>query len=553
MKPIKAVKFHIFAIICTLAVIIPGTSGSAESSDTPPEKSFYFIKSVMSGNANKGYWDQPGHHGRYKQGLNLMAWSKDGDPDQQFRFVKAGAGWYYIVSRNGGYVDVSGGNNRDGVNVQIWSSNRSTSQKFRFRHLGNGRWKIYAFHGRALCLDNRTDKNGTNIHIWNDHNGPWMEWFLEDYRTGERYAPASKISGSLTALDFEKNGRGTSVNPGSTTIEVWHVDRSDPKNMYKKIKDIRTNIRGDFSLDESLMNEESLFLISRSNDSSSAYINAYPRSHKSGDLKLVTEKHNTGDYVLVDTLYRGKQYYYEQGGYFYRKNGIITNRQDFYFPSLTSVNRGNPAVKKLLGAIGGGAPAKSDDEIARRIESVMAFFRTGIKGSIGNTDSKVSSASDFLYSNCRASTTAPVNRWPSFQEMADTYQKYGFIPAGNCTANSQIAATLLYMAGVPADRFFVAKFHYDMSWYVEHWVLAVNMEGRWFALDPQHNRVIKIQSADDFKRHAWERYLSKAYDYKKPFEAWLLPGSKIKAVPYLGDPSELREIIAAEKQSRFFH
>ncbi len=146
---------------------------------TVPSGNIY-IKSVQAGYyGDQGFWDQPGHPSKYKQGDNLALYSRDFDVDQQFKFVSAGNGMYYIVSQNGGYVDVSGGNNGDGVNMHIWSPNNSASQKFRLQFLGNGKWKIFTSWGRVISTP-RSYANGANVHTWGDHDGPWMEWYFID-------------------------------------------------------------------------------------------------------------------------------------------------------------------------------------------------------------------------------------------------------------------------------------------------------------------------------------------------------------------------------------
>ena len=226
MKLLKVKIFSLPVILCIAFMMLSMQESSASGFDAPPQKSYYFIKSVKSGGWNRGYWDQPGHPKRYKQGHNIAVWAKDGGADQQFRFISAGGGWYYIRSANGGYVDIENGRNRDGVNIRIWTRNNSAAQKFRFKHLGNGKWKIYTAWNRAICLDGRRDRNGSNVHIWNDHNGSWMEWSFMDYRTGRKYIPSpagiskpveknpasADIKGKLQGYDFDaRGGRQTTV------------------------------------------------------------------------------------------------------------------------------------------------------------------------------------------------------------------------------------------------------------------------------------------------------------------------------------------------------
>jgi len=535
---------------------------SAQAYEKPPLNSYFYIKSVKSGYQNRGYWDQPGKPSRFRRGANLSVYSRDGGADQQFRFVNAGNGSYFIVSRNGGYVDVDNNGYRNGTNIHIWTRNSSAAQKFRFQHLGNGRWKIYTSRGRVVCLKGMQDSNGTNIHIWSNHNASSVEWTFFDYRTSHKFIPqgsgssgniaqGSLTEGKLQAYNYGSGSR-KSVSPGRTEIEIWHMDRTDKKNPYKRLGVVYSDLRGKFKLPEKYKKESSLFLLTKKAGFSSAYRLFFPASGKVDFSNLNLSKYSDSKHILVDTKYRGKQYYHENDGYFYRNDGKITRRYDFFFHDINRINRSNANAAKLLKAIGGGSRAVTDEQIVGKLKSVLAFFKKNTRSSMQSKDKNAMAAMAYMFRNCRTNPKAPVSRWPSFQEMADTYGKYGFIPVGNCTANTQVAATLLYAAGVSADKFFVSKFHYDMSWYVEHWVLAVHIGKRWYSIDPQQKNVIRIKSVKDFKKPYWERYISGSYDYKKPFEAWLLPGSKISAVPYLGDPSELKELIAAKSRPMFF-
>lgn len=534
-----------FLLIMFLFLIGPvGSKFLSAEEIKPPLATYFYIKSVQSGiSGNNGYWDQPGTNPKHKNGTNIAVWTLEkydlNAYDRKYRIVPAGNGYYYIKDVKGSYIDVSGGNNKDGVNIQIWERNKSKAQKLKFKYLGNGRWKIYTYWGRIICLKGKSYKKGTNIHTWKDHSGASTEWYFVNARTKKIYNPKSTSKPKLNAINYNADGRGANVNPGISEIEIWYMDRNDKRNPYKLKRTIKTDSYGSFYLGK---DTDNVFLLTKTSGRASSFTTLYKRSKDKNLKNLVSYKYEANRYVLVDTLYRGKQYYYKYNNMYYRKNGKITRRDDFFFPELTKINRNNAAVKNLLSDIGAGSTALTDDEIAKRVEGVFNFLRTKKKSSMGSKDPKVQAAMEYIFRNCRKSTTAPVDRWPSFQEIADTYQKFGFVPAGNCTSNSQLAATLLYAAGVPTDKFFVSKFRYNMSWYVEHWVIALKIGRRWHSLDPQHAKQIKLKSAKDFENPYWEKYLGKTFDYKKPFEAYLLPGSNIKRLPYLGDPSELDSI-----------
>lgn len=543
-------KKNIFSVLILISFLIISVSSmlSAGSGyDNPPMNSkWYFIKSVAAGRKDAGYWDQSGRPYRYKRGTKIKTWAKDKGfkNDQLYQFVNAGGGYVYIRSANRmGYVDVEGGKNGNGTKIQIWDRNRSAAQKFRFKHMGDGKWKIYTYWGRIIATKGKKYSNGTTIHTWNDHNTDTAMWYFEDLRTGKNYEIASGVQGKLIGYNIS-GGRSTIVDPGRTKVEIWTMDRNDRRNPYKKIGDHYTNGNGIFNFGKKYDEYSSIFLLTKSNDRASTYTALYPKSGRLEIKNFITKKYTDSNYVLVDTKYRGKQYYYKKDGIYYRADSTITRRYSFYFKDVDKINYNNASVKKLVAALGGRKNVKTDADLDKTVRRVFKFIALHTKSSMGR-DAKAKEAGNYMFRNCRKTTRSPVDRWPTIQEMAETYAKYGFIPMGSCTANSQVAAALMYAAGVPADRMFVAKFHYDMSWYVEHWVLAFKAKNRWYSIDPQHAKF--INSHRMFKNGSLfdSTYFDKErgrYNSLMPFEAWVLPGSPLKDVPYLGNPKDLDKL-----------
>lgn len=173
----------------SMAVFFIFMSGyAAIKSDKPPEGYFY-IKSVQSGPGNTGYWDQPGVPDNFDNGVALSLNVKEGTPDQQYRFMNAGEGYFYIQSKNGGLADVSGNRKENGTSVMMWKGHGGSNQLFRFRYLGEGRWKIYSKNGTVVSVSSDSG-TGSSIQIWEDREGAWMEWYFEDAKTGIKYIPA---------------------------------------------------------------------------------------------------------------------------------------------------------------------------------------------------------------------------------------------------------------------------------------------------------------------------------------------------------------------------
>lgn len=181
-------KKILYFFFCSLIYLFYLASAYAQDKSGKPSNAYFYIKSVQSESLNAGYWDQPGVPVKFERGARLGLYAKDNNIDQQFRFIKAGGGLYYIESKNGGLVDVESNKSANGTRLQVWSGHGGSNQLFRIKHLGGGRWKIYTAGGRVISTP-RDFSNGTVIHIWEDHDGPWTEWFFEDAKTGKIFIP----------------------------------------------------------------------------------------------------------------------------------------------------------------------------------------------------------------------------------------------------------------------------------------------------------------------------------------------------------------------------
>ena len=507
----------------------------AQRFDIPPSGYFYIQSALCGADESRGFWDQPGDDPWASTGAKLSLWDRSGGVDQQFSFEASGGGWYRIVPRNGCVLDIEGGVNADGVRVQVWQPNGTISQLFRFEKRSGARWKIYDYWGRVLCADGRKADNGSALLTWSDQQGAWTEWYLVDILTAQRFIPSSEFKGQVKGYFYGASQGRQAQNVSGSDVEVWLWNKE--ADTYSLAETLKADYYGNFLLPEKYAKEYVLMLLAKSEGRESAKAVVIP-GQALGPFELVSEYHEESNYVLVDTLYRGKRYYYLEDGVFYLRNGKVSKGGDYFF---TDIDKRSPVIEALLREIGAGPRTEDDDVVARRVGSVYAFIHAKTRR-MSQKDAVVKEATDYL-----TSLTGPVDHWPTLEAFALVYQKYGFIPVGNCTFHSQLAATFLYAAGVSPNKFFISKHNYDMSWIVEHWVIAVNVNNRWYSLDPQHAEVIKgLDSAASFKKPYWETYLGKNYDYKKPFEAYILPGSTISKVPYVGDPAELQALLAAQ-------
>lgn len=554
----RALTFLVFALT---GLLVTATVTAQET--IQPPSGWFFIKSVQAGGSDAGYWDQPGTPKRYEKGANLMVYAIDTsfNNDQQFRFVSAGGGWYFIQARNGGYVDVAKGENRNGTNICIWEGTKRNNQKFRFQHLGNGRIKIYAATGGIACLKGQSHEHRSNIHIWRDHAGAFTEWYFIDASTRKTWRPATGTAGEETqdgsgtrlyAIDYDTAGRASRVDPGITEVEIWLYNPSDAKTPYRLDGTVKTDAKGKITLPTRYSGQGSALLMARRPGWSTAVAKIYPKSGRTDTPHFVSKRYRDSSHILVSTKYRGDQWYVLKEGSLYREEGLVTSRPEFFY---YEIRKRSSTINRFLNEAFPGistATARTDQEIVDRIVAVFAFTGKKTRSSMGGSDPLVTEASDYLFRNCRTSANAPVSRWPSLEDYADTWIKYGFIPTGNCTHWSQMTSTFLYAAGVPADRFGVIKFHYDPSWLVEHWVIGLSMNNRWYALEPQHASSYRFRTPESLIATNLGRNFHESYDYTKPFEIWVLPGSGITGVPYVGDPEPLLSSLAERSRPVFF-
>jgi len=170
---------------------------------------YYHIKSVLSGDEDRGYWDLPGNTG-YRKGAILQLWSFDKGDDRLYMITPAGNGWNYISPKNAafgrlfrGNVDVSDGSVRNGSKVHMWDVKltKNANQQFKFHDIGGGKYKIYINQGggkKILCAANDSDKNGTPLVPWDDNNRPACQWrLIEAGRAGILYSAGAAVKDTV--------------------------------------------------------------------------------------------------------------------------------------------------------------------------------------------------------------------------------------------------------------------------------------------------------------------------------------------------------------------
>ena len=142
---------------------------------------------------------------------------KSGDNASYWMLKDAGNGSFYVVNRNGLFLDVSNGKYEDGTNIQVWAGNSSKAQKWKLvavdgtQTLANGIYTINSSANKNFGLDvsgASKDKNA-NVHLWTNNNGDNQKWEVK-YLSDGYYSITALHSGM--ALDVENAAIDNTAN-----------------------------------------------------------------------------------------------------------------------------------------------------------------------------------------------------------------------------------------------------------------------------------------------------------------------------------------------------
>lgn len=154
-------------------------SGNSSSSTSSSLEGTYYIRNKFSGK----YLDVT--NGSADNNANIQQWEYLANAAQQFKFVDAGDGYYYIYTGASGFskvVDVAGKSTADGANILQYAYKGSTNQKFKIEEVSSGVYAIKTgITSGASCLDvyGWSADNGGNIAQWNCWGGDCQLWYLE--------------------------------------------------------------------------------------------------------------------------------------------------------------------------------------------------------------------------------------------------------------------------------------------------------------------------------------------------------------------------------------
>ncbi|MFD5536400.1 RICIN domain-containing protein [Streptomyces sp. NPDC127079] len=172
-------------------------------------------------------------------GAAVVQWSRHGGPNQQWRFVDAGDGYYRLQNRNSGKVlDDLGWSKSAGSAVVQWKDLNGTNQQFKLAKSADGYVRLVnRFSGMAVDVHNAAKADGSGVVQNRDRGGADQQWQLVPVgsvgSTGTPTAPSSSVptspapssshpssAPSSTQSPVAAGGSSTTRFMGSSTVLI---------------------------------------------------------------------------------------------------------------------------------------------------------------------------------------------------------------------------------------------------------------------------------------------------------------------------------------------
>ena len=162
-------------------------------------------------------------------GAQIVQWTDDGDPDQQWTLLDAGGGWYNLVDVNSGLaLDDTNGSTANGNKMQQWALGTGNSnQQWQINSLGNGYYSITnRTSGLVLDLTGGGIGDGVNIQQWAYGAGNFnQQWQL--IGTPRAAAAAAPAPGHAYRIVNQVSGKPFGVAGASTSDGAQIVGAAD--------------------------------------------------------------------------------------------------------------------------------------------------------------------------------------------------------------------------------------------------------------------------------------------------------------------------------------
>ncbi|MFF4113635.1 RICIN domain-containing protein [Streptomyces sp. NPDC001714] len=218
-------------VVAGSAVVV--SQASADQKKTPDLKKWYVL---VNRNSGKVLDDRAAAK---NDGAAVVQWSRHGGPNQQWRFIDAGDGYYRLQNRNSGKVlDDLGWSKTAGSAIVQWKDLNGTNQQFKLTKSPDGYMRLVnRFSGMAVGVQNAAKADGSGVVQNRDRGGADQQWQLVPAgsvgSSGTPSAPSSSVptspapssshpssTSSSTPSPVAGGGSSTTRFMGSSTVLI---------------------------------------------------------------------------------------------------------------------------------------------------------------------------------------------------------------------------------------------------------------------------------------------------------------------------------------------
>ncbi|MFD3664050.1 RICIN domain-containing protein [Streptomyces sp. NPDC058659] len=204
----------VIAVTATLLTGIGAAAGAAEAA-TVDANAWYVLVNRGSGKA----LDVSG--GSTADGAAVSQWARHDGPNQRFRFVDSGGGYYRLkVQHSGKVLDVYGFSTADHAEIVQWGDAGGVNQQFRLADSSDGYVRLIGRNsGKAVEVQGASTADGAKVVQFTDWGGTNQQWqlvrvsgVLAQVHTAGRVKDAgSTVQYSWPGVYFEGRVSGTGV------------------------------------------------------------------------------------------------------------------------------------------------------------------------------------------------------------------------------------------------------------------------------------------------------------------------------------------------------
>ncbi|MER6421764.1 RICIN domain-containing protein [Streptomyces sp. NPDC001137] len=200
-------------VVAGSAVVV--SQASADQKKTPDLKKWYVL---VNRNSGKVLDDRASAK---NDGAAVVQWSRHGGPNQQWRFIDAGDGYFRLQNRTSGKVlDDLGWSKTAGSAVVQWKDQNGTNQQFKLAKSPDGYVRLVnRFSGMAVDVHNAAKTNGSGVVQNRDRGRADQQWKLVEVGNvsgGTPTTPSSSAPASPAPSAPRPSSSPSSASPSPT-------------------------------------------------------------------------------------------------------------------------------------------------------------------------------------------------------------------------------------------------------------------------------------------------------------------------------------------------